>query len=196
MCIRDRNDAVEALQAKVGVDGSAVTGSLDYKVANQGLVLVKSVEVSGVSVVSVTITYAFSSQFTQYRIVSKGLDTSGNDLVYMELGAGLTHTTFYYGVETTRLYNTGVTDTGKTNGGPMIVCQATNTSSSDFIVDIFSPELPRRTSWVAMGGGLRGVYTNGWYNAGTQFTSVTFQVVAPAYISNAAFYVYGYNEGV
>jgi len=29
----DVNDAVEALQTKVGVDGSAVTGSLDYKVA-------------------------------------------------------------------------------------------------------------------------------------------------------------------
>ena len=29
----DLNDAVEALQAKVGVDGSAVTTSLDYKVA-------------------------------------------------------------------------------------------------------------------------------------------------------------------
>jgi len=30
----DVNDAVEALQAKVGVDGSAVTDSLDYKVEN------------------------------------------------------------------------------------------------------------------------------------------------------------------
>jgi len=30
----DANDAIEALQAKVGVDGSAVTSSLDYKVAN------------------------------------------------------------------------------------------------------------------------------------------------------------------
>ena len=29
----DANDAIEALQAKVGVDGSAVTTSLDYKVA-------------------------------------------------------------------------------------------------------------------------------------------------------------------
>ena len=28
----DANDAIEALQAKVGVDGSAVTTSLDYKV--------------------------------------------------------------------------------------------------------------------------------------------------------------------
>ena len=30
------NDAVEALQAKVGVDGSAVTSSLDYQLANIG----------------------------------------------------------------------------------------------------------------------------------------------------------------
>ena len=30
----DANDAIEALQSKVGVDGSAVTTSLDYKVAN------------------------------------------------------------------------------------------------------------------------------------------------------------------
>lgn len=29
------NDAIEALQAKVGIDGSAVTSSLDYKVANK-----------------------------------------------------------------------------------------------------------------------------------------------------------------
>jgi hypothetical protein len=29
------NDAIEALQAKVGIDGSAVTTSLDYKVANK-----------------------------------------------------------------------------------------------------------------------------------------------------------------
>jgi hypothetical protein len=62
------NDAVEALQAKVGVDGSAVTGSLDYKVANQGLVLVKSQTIgSGVS--SVTVTGAFSSTFENYRVV-------------------------------------------------------------------------------------------------------------------------------
>ena len=30
----DSNDAIEALQAKVGVDSSAVTSSLDYKLNN------------------------------------------------------------------------------------------------------------------------------------------------------------------
>jgi len=30
----DKNDAVEALEAKVGIDGSAVTTSIDYKLAN------------------------------------------------------------------------------------------------------------------------------------------------------------------
>lgn len=32
----DANDAIEALEAKVGVDGSVDTNSLDYKVANAG----------------------------------------------------------------------------------------------------------------------------------------------------------------
>ncbi len=33
----DANDAIEALEAKVGVDGSIVTTSLDYKVASAGM---------------------------------------------------------------------------------------------------------------------------------------------------------------
>ena len=33
----DENDAIEALEAKVGVDGSTVTTSLDYKVAHRAL---------------------------------------------------------------------------------------------------------------------------------------------------------------
>ena len=63
----DVNEAVEGLQAKVGVDGSAVTSSLDYQVANQGLTLVKTQTIgSGVS--SVTVTDAFSSTFENYCI--------------------------------------------------------------------------------------------------------------------------------
>jgi hypothetical protein len=53
----DVNDAVEALQAKVGVDGSAVTTSLDYRVSN--------VEVGkrflGRAVISTSGTYSLSS---------------------------------------------------------------------------------------------------------------------------------------
>ena len=48
----DANDAIEALQAKVGVNGSAVTTSLDYKIANG--VLPKLNVDSGVLVVDAT----------------------------------------------------------------------------------------------------------------------------------------------
>jgi len=33
----DANDAIEALQAKVGVDGSSVTTSLDYKITKNSI---------------------------------------------------------------------------------------------------------------------------------------------------------------
>ena len=48
----DANDAIESLQAKVGVDGSAVTSSLDYKVTN-GIHSALNVD-SGVLVVDAT----------------------------------------------------------------------------------------------------------------------------------------------
>ena len=59
------NDAVEALQAKVGVDGSAVTGSLDYKVANQGLTHIFEGNMSGTTY---SVSNVFSSTFRNYHI--------------------------------------------------------------------------------------------------------------------------------
>lgn len=46
----DANDAIEALQAKVGVDGSAVTSSLDYKInlkASTGKAIAMSIVFGG-----------------------------------------------------------------------------------------------------------------------------------------------------
>ena len=80
------NDAVEALQAKVGVDGSAVAGSLDYQVANQGLTLVKTQTVgSGVS--SVTVTDAFSATFDNYEILMSGGTQTATTDVKLKLGS-------------------------------------------------------------------------------------------------------------
>jgi hypothetical protein len=75
------NDAVEALQAKVGADSSAVTSSLDYKVADHasrlttlegtaspGLVLLSTTTV-GTAVSSVTVSGAFSSAYDVYHVV-------------------------------------------------------------------------------------------------------------------------------
>ena len=87
----DVNDAVEALQAKVGVDGSAVTSSLDYKVANQGLTLVKTVSI-GSGVTSVTVTDAFSATFENYKVLTNIENASANNDVYFRLGGVSTNT--------------------------------------------------------------------------------------------------------
>lgn len=84
----DVNDAVEALQAKVGVDGSAVTSSLDYKVANQGLTLVKSQTISS-GAGSVTVTDAFPSTFREFQIVGDIVCQTNNTTVLMQL-SGIT----------------------------------------------------------------------------------------------------------
>jgi hypothetical protein len=92
------NDAVEALQAKVGVNGSAVTTSLDYKVANQGLTLVKTQTIANYAA-SVTLTGVFSSTFDNYRIlVSGGVTVNGAGLLFSLGGAGNVHssTVVYY----------------------------------------------------------------------------------------------------
>ena len=78
------NDAVEALEAKVGVNGSAVTTSLDYKVAQQGLVLVKT-QTIGTGVSSVTVTGAFSSTFQNYKITVSGGSCSADNPLYFQL---------------------------------------------------------------------------------------------------------------
>ena len=72
----DLNDAVEALQAKVGVDGSAVTTSLDYKVANQGLTLLRAVSI-GSSVATIDVTGIFSSTYDRY-LISYNVESATN----------------------------------------------------------------------------------------------------------------------
>ena len=82
------NDAVEALEAKVGVNGSAVTSSLDYKVAQQGLTLVKS-QTAGTAVSSVTLNNVFSSTFDNYLVtVTNGTFNTANTQVQGLLVAG------------------------------------------------------------------------------------------------------------
>jgi len=78
----DLNDAVEALQVKVGVDSSAVLSSHDYKIAalearnTAGLVLISRTTI-GSAVSSVTVSSAFSADYDQYEIVISGGSHSG-----------------------------------------------------------------------------------------------------------------------
>ena len=88
----DANDAIEALQAKVGVDGSAVTTSLDYKVAQQGLVLIKT-QAIGSAVSSVTVSDAFSADYDNYKMI---ISINNSSVSYGELRLELGGITFNY----------------------------------------------------------------------------------------------------
>lgn len=83
----DVNDAVEALQAKVGVDGSAVTSSLDYKVAHQGLVLISSATFANPNV-SVSFDNVFSAAFENYRVVWNVDNADGGAELYLFFRSG------------------------------------------------------------------------------------------------------------
>ena len=184
------NDAVEALQAKVGVDGSAVTGSLDYKVANQGLVLVKSQAIgSGVS--SVTVTDAFSSTFDNYRILMSNMDASAIADVTLQLGST---TVNYYGVVESWSYVSGVSQTLVNNGGPMTVAIGHTASDSYATIELMNPHDASRTGITAHSGGLRGVLMVGEDTLGGSHTAFTLTMNSGT-MTGGRIRVYGYNDG-
>jgi len=186
------NDAVEALQAKVGVDGSVVTGSLDYKVANQGLTLVKSQTIgSGVS--SVTVTDAFSSAFTNYRIVFDIDSGSSSAGLYFLLGSA---TTGYYWFELQ--ITTGGTIGG--TGGANDVSAKIGTLRSyggGGIIEMMQPNKALRTSFACIGTDKSNDPfrdSRGYMADTTTYTSFNiFPGVGT--MTGGKIRVYGYNDG-
>ena len=188
------NDAVEALQAKVGVDGSAVTTSLDYKVAQQGLVLVKTQTV-GTSVSSVTVTDAFSSTFVNYKVIYFGGTTAASTDFYFQL-SGLT--TGYYGTQfydnflgtvfgANRFNNT--TTWQRVGGG--------STASSHIDINVYGPNLASETL-MTFSGYSQSQYMVSGGGKQTSATAATGFVIGsqdgPA-LTGGTIRVYGYNNG-
>ena len=181
------------MEAKVGVDGSAVTSSLDYKVAQQGLVLVKSQTIgSGVS--SVTVTGAFSSTFDNYRIVVANIDASAAGYSLQLIFGAVT--TGYYGSRYYDLYTgSGNSITRMNNAsfiyGP-IVGQNGDTYAS---LDVLMPNQATRT-------GVHGTMYGSGYTfvlgaqeiSTTQHTAFTLTASLGTW-TGGTIRVYGYNNG-
>ena len=144
----DLNDAVEALEAKVGADGSAVTSSHDYKIAQlegrdtAGLVHISRTTI-GTAVSSVTVSGAFSSTYANYRIaISEGSSsTPAAGLLMTVAGAGASDhysTVLYYtmglGTAGTAVKNgTSYIDVGGVRGTIMDVMNAGETTNQVFV---------------------------------------------------------------
>ena len=185
------NDAVEALQAKVGVDGSAVTTSLDYKVAQQGLVLVKT-QTIGTAVSSVTVSDAFSSTFDNYRIQVSGIGMSVDTAVGMRLGSV---TTGYYGALTYASYTGAGPSAASDNNAALFTYCGGGHNTGSCLIEVMMPFATTNTEVLARQrySTVYGVYIGHHYDA-TSHTSFTLSPAAGT-MTGGTIRVYGYNNG-
>jgi len=161
-----------------------------------GLFHVKTQTITGTPT-SVTITSAFSSTFDAYRIIGHQLDTTttGDD-IEMEMGNGGSHTSLYYGNTRALLYtSSSITTANYQNAAPMPISFTNSTAGAPHVdVTIQYPNMTRPTIWSQSAGSIRGYDVNGFYNAGTAFTSVTFECTAGTW-NGGEFRVYGIVDG-
>lgn len=180
------NDAVEALQAKVGVDGSAVTTSLDYKVAQQGLVLLSETSLTTGS--AYTINNVFSSTYRDYVIVgSFDRTTSGTDTNYCFIELGGTQANCSMSGQ----YQAWVSGTINGDYGNAPYCFITNYGSNSFVANVWAPNLPAYSYISSVGNSVNyTTTTNVKVSNSTQFTGFEF-VLANGTFQNGKLSVYG-----
>lgn len=192
----DLNDAVEALQAKVGVDGSAVTTSLDYKVANQGMTLL-STHTIGSGVSSATLSNVFNASYETYRVVYEGgyASNSGGHTLQFRFSSG--HTSGYYGGGSVTLWD-GTHNVWSLNNSSLFVTNYLDTTNGRMAVsmDVNQPyDSGKSTTVHGTGVGYLSGATWGWVYA--PFESVTDLYLFPSTgtITGGKVKVYGYNNG-
>jgi len=199
------NDAVEALQAKVGADSSAVTTSHDYKIADHasrlttlegaagpGLVHISRTTI-GSAVSSVTLSNIFSADYDNYRIlISGGSGSTGTYLRFQFPGALTANyfTQLIYGAWTVG----NAQASGSAGSNQFFNYMGTmDTTSLQACVDINSPYLSERTylhSFYARAPHLGGVNIN-LLNDSTSYTDLNI-FPATGTFSDGNIDVYGY----
>jgi len=195
------NDAVEALQTKVGVDGSAVTSSLDYKVAQQGLTLITTASATSGS--TLDLNGIFSDTFESYRLVVTQYQVSfGAYGLDMQMKAGGTVTTTgYYGAIHRYDLGAGSYNAATANNTSLAYTGIiTTTTSASGIVDIQSPYKPWPTRFGISGMDSRPG-TTGYVGIVGQFkldntTSYdSLRLLHATTFVDLEVKVYGYNDG-
>jgi hypothetical protein len=119
----DANDAIEALQAKVGVDGSAVTTSLDYKVANLESRPVETKTASYTLVAGdVNKRIVMNNAGATTITVNDGVFAAGDSVWIHNIGAGTTTVT----AGTATVNTAGSLDVGQWEGGSLYFTSASS----------------------------------------------------------------------
>lgn len=176
-----------AMMDRVGLWKVIPTGATNGTVGANGTVTI------GNAVASVTVSGAFGSDFTNYRILVNGGSASVEANIAMTLNGG---TTAYYGVLNYGLTNgTGPFVASNNNAGEWsFVGSQSTTSGIIMVMEILGPNLAEWTgvhsTYISPGGG--GTYT-GSRQATTQHTGFTLTPAAGT-MTGGTIQVYGYNS--
>ena len=206
------NDAVEALQAKVGADSSAVTSSLDYKVADHasrlttlesapaptgGLVYITKATLSGASV---SFDNVFDSTYENYVIVMSDVSASASVGMYFRLRASSSDAAFtrYYWHQHEGQYNSsayqGRNGSGVTYFHVLPQVQGNTTDVAATTITVYQPALAKYTG-INHDGYEANVGRNivkgaGFYQNTTVFDGFSLVLTSGTFSSGTCF-VYG-----
>jgi hypothetical protein len=160
-----------------------------------GMWLVKSASLTSGN--SNTITGAFTSDFTNYKIVVSNLQASDVANMYMKMGT--TAAGYYYGG--TRRSYAGTTDSsqGANTTQWVIGAVTSSTQKSGGTIEIQMPEIAQRTNYQSSWGDSRtngdgiNMYT-GFIDNSTQYTSFTFFLDGAVTLTSCDIKIYGYTD--
>jgi hypothetical protein len=160
-----------------------------------GMWLVKSATLTSGN--SNTITGAFTSDFTNYKIVVSNLQADGVANMYMRMGT--TNTGYYYG-GTRRSYAGTTTSSQAAPTTQWVIGFVTGTANkSAGIIELQMPQIAERTTYQSSFGDSRtdgdGINNfTGFIDNSTQYTSFTFFLDGATALTSCNIKIYGYTD--
>jgi len=157
-----------------------------------GLTQIKK-QTIGNAVSSVTVTNAFSSSFTNYKIMISG---GVGSISTVNLGLRLGSTTTGYNMGVVSIFYTDGSLYGErtNNGSSFAQAGSSNTNNITMDLTVFNPFIAKQTAVTGgfMGSSVGGV-TSGFQNSTTSFTDFTI-TPASGTLTGGTIYVYGYGD--
>ena len=197
------NDAIEALQAKVGVDSSAVTTSLDYKVADHasrltklesapaaGLTLIKKVTFSAVT--SFSEDNVFTSDYDNYLILISGVSSSASDTQLRLRVGGVDASGSNYLYQGLNVQ--GATVSGFVGTATVFTLGSDGTNRFDHRAEIFGPAIADNTGWLSFGhrDNARISFRGSYHNLSTAYDG--FTILDNVGNITGTLWLYGYDK--
>lgn len=178
-------------------DSTAATGLkwVTPTASASGLTLISATSCSSVSSQSIT---AFSSTYTNYRIIYSGNGTADQSL-HMRMRSGSTDSSADYYYYANRYFSSNATNSAAVAGGVegFEVGQTFNASTG--MIEVYRPFEAERTSVHAIGQNFStsatrsiSVWSSGVHNVSTSYDGFTLRFLAGAF--TGTIFVYGYQK--